>query len=91
MRQQDEGNARETATLSALIERHTPIEGDSQTGIERLTLYRKTSATDPVPAVYQPVLGFCVQGEKRLLAGEGIYPYFADHFALVTTTLPLSG
>jgi AraC-like DNA-binding protein len=91
MTQQSDGNSRETTPLSALIERHTPIEGANMTGLERLTLYRKNSKTDPVPAVYEPVLCICVQGEKRLLAGEGVYPYSPEDFALVTTSLPLSG
>jgi AraC-like DNA-binding protein len=87
----DYGTMNRIAQLAALIQRHTPRSGISNTTIRRLSLIRAHQPSEPVPAVYEASLCLIAQGSKRVSLGEHSVVYDASRYLLVSVDLPLTG
>jgi AraC-like DNA-binding protein len=77
--------------LADLVGRHTPHEGMHSTALQRLSLIRYSTATQPHHSVYDPALCIVVQGRKRALLGETAYVYDPASFLIVSVDLPVVG
>lgn len=58
----------------------TPIPG--------LSLFQRHEPTEPACGVYEPSICLVVQGAKRVLLGDDIYVYDADHYLITSVHLP---
>jgi len=78
------------AELVERISRAVPEDGGAAP-LDGLSLYRSSSPTEPLHAVYHP--SFCViaQGSKEVVVGEHRYRYDPYHYLLVTAELPFVG
>jgi AraC-like DNA-binding protein len=86
-----QGVADRQQDLAARIARLAPVDGAHQSAIPALALSRGSVPTMCTPAVYQPSLGFVVQGRKRALLREEVFQYDALHYLVVSVTLPAMG
>src|SRR5882757_474159 len=77
--------------LSALVARLTPSDGTHQAALPALVLSRSSAPTVRMPTVYQPCLGFVVQGRKRALLNDEVFHYDALNYLVVSVTLPMMG
>jgi AraC-like DNA-binding protein len=67
---------------------HLPEAGDHISALPGLTLYRRDSPTEPASMLYEPSVGFVVQGRKRVILGSDAYEYDPAKFVLTTMDLP---
>ena len=77
--------------LAALIERFTSQDGSHQTAITPLCLFRASSPSEPVHAVYEPALCLVAQGAKEVLLADEVYRYDQANYLLVAVDLPIIG
>lgn len=77
--------------LAGLVARHAPNDGMHATAMERLSLIRYSTATQPHHSVYDPALCIVAQGRKRALLGETAYVYDPATFLVVSVDLPVVG
>ena len=77
--------------IAALLERLTGRNGVFPTAIAPLCLYRSSTPTEPIPALYQPALCVVAQGRKQVLLGDERYVYDPDSYLLTSIDLPLFG
>jgi len=77
------------AHLAGKIAAHALAEGDTQTPIPGLRLYRRSATTDCASAAYEPSLVVFAQGQKRVSLGKTIYLCDASNFLLTSVDLPV--
>jgi AraC-like DNA-binding protein len=77
------------AELALKIEARTPGEGDVQTEIAGLRLYRRSVCTECVSAAYEPSLVVNVQGEKYINVGKSTHLMGGTNFLLTSVNLPV--
>jgi AraC-like DNA-binding protein len=77
--------------LTARVARLAPVDGIHQSAFPSLALVRGSAPTVCMPTVYQPSLGFVVQGRKRALLSEEVFYYDALNYLVVSVTLPMMG
>jgi AraC-like DNA-binding protein len=77
------------AELASRIAAHVHEEGEHVTGMEGVTLYRRSHPTACTSAAYMPRLILCAQGEKRIYVGATTYVYDGTTFVLNTIDLPV--
>jgi len=75
--------------LAAKIAARALAEGDTQTEVPGLRLYRRSVATACTSATYEPSLVVFVQGQKRINAGKTIYLCDGSNFLLTSVDLPV--
>ncbi|WP_329957020.1 AraC family transcriptional regulator [Xylella taiwanensis] len=75
--------------LACLVGNIAQNDGDYSTLIPALMLYRRSSATDPMPCIYGLGLGLAVQGDKRVTLGDAIFDYVAGQSLVTTVDLPV--
>jgi len=75
--------------LARKISDRTSAEGDTQTDIPGLRLYRRSEPSPCASAAYQPSLVVFVQGEKRISVGKTIYVCDGTNFLLTSIDLPV--
>jgi AraC-like DNA-binding protein len=61
------------------------------TPIERVTLFRSSTVTMPMPNVYRPQLCFVAQGRKDVTLGDHVFRYAPGRYGVVTYDLPAIG
>ena len=71
------------------IGQRTPGEGDAQTEIPALRLYRRSISQSCVSAAYEPSLVVSVQGEKEITVGKTVYVMDGSNFLLTSVDLPV--
>ncbi|MCR6476106.1 AraC family transcriptional regulator [Variovorax sp. ZS18.2.2] len=76
------------ARLRSHLLAHLPEAGDHVSALPGLALYRRDSPTEPASMLYEPSVGFVVQGRKRVVLGSDAYEYDAAKFVLTTMDLP---
>jgi AraC-like DNA-binding protein len=76
------------ARLRSHLLAHLPKAGDCVTALPGLALYRRDSPTEPASMLYEPSVGFVVQGRKRVVLGSDAYEYDAARSVLTTMDLP---
>jgi AraC-like DNA-binding protein len=74
--------------LASVIERQTGTDGNHETAVPGLALYRACSITEHDATVYQPCLCVVAQGAKEVLLGSERYRYDPSHSLLVSVDLP---
>ena len=74
--------------LCPLVLRHAPTPTPAVPGV---TLWYSHRPTAPMPAMYEPMIYFPVQGTKRLISGERALQYGAGSFVLTSLDVPVVG
>lgn len=77
--------------LVTLLERFTDGDGAHQTAFGPLVIFRSSSPTEPIHAVYEPALCVVAQGSKQVVLGGERFGYDPAHFLLVSVDLPIIG
>ena len=77
------------AALAERIARWTAEQDRLTTAIPALTLRRYESPTEPTSYVHEPSICLSAQGSKRVLLGEDVYVYDANHFLITSVDLPV--
>ncbi|WP_211186891.1 AraC family transcriptional regulator [Rouxiella aceris] len=75
--------------LACLVDHIAQTDGDYGTQIPSLTLYRRSSATAPMPCIYGLSLGLAVQGSKRVTLNDEIFDYAAGQSLITSVDLPV--
>ncbi|MBQ4769490.1 helix-turn-helix domain-containing protein [Pectobacterium versatile] len=78
-----------SATLAALVADMADTDGDYETVIPALSLYRRSAATSPMPCIYGLGLGITVQGGKRVTLGDKIFDYGPGQSLVTSVDLPV--
>ena len=74
--------------LGESIARWTGKDGQVETTIPGLSLWRRIEPTQPVSGMYEPSICFMAQGAKRVLLGDEAYVYDEHHFLITSVDLP---
>src|SRR6478735_3551319 len=74
--------------LAAAIERHTGADGDYETAVPGLWLYRSSTPSDEHAVVYVPSLCVVTQGAKEVVVGDETYRYDPAQSLLVSVDMP---
>lgn len=85
---EDSQRASLRARLRSHLLAHLPEAGDHVSALPGLTLYRRDRPTEPASMLYEPSVGFVVQGRKRVVLGSDAYEYDAAKFVLTAVDLP---
>lgn len=75
-------------TLADVFERHTRKDGDYETAIPGLWLYRSSLPSDEHAVVYVPSLCVVAQGAKEVVVGGQVYRYDPSQSLLVSVDMP---
>ncbi|MER0045769.1 AraC family transcriptional regulator [Pectobacterium odoriferum] len=78
-----------SATLAALVADMADTDGDYETAIPALSVYRRSAATSPMPCIYGLGLGITVQGGKRVTLGDKIFDYGPGQSLVTSVDLPV--
>ncbi|MEO0352450.1 MAG: AraC family transcriptional regulator [Cyanobacteria bacterium P01_A01_bin.15] len=78
--------------LASLLTRHTDDKGDGihQSAIAPMVLQRASSVSTTIHDVFNPFFAILVQGKKKVLLGDEVYPYSAAQCLVASVDLPLS-
>lgn len=74
--------------LSAVVERHTRTDGDHETAVPGLWLYRSSAPSEEHAVVYVPSLCVVMQGAKEVVVGGQAYRYDPAQSLLVSVDMP---
>ncbi len=77
--------------LTDIIERYCPVDGTVATAVPGLSLFRASSTSTPICAVYRSVLAVAVQGSKRLVLADESFEYDSRHYLITSVDLPVMG
>jgi AraC-like DNA-binding protein len=77
--------------MAALIARHAPDDGITQSSIDRLSLMRSARPTKPTPVLYEPALSLVAQGRKQAVLAGRIFVYEPARYLIVNVDLPVVG
>ncbi|OFA04191.1 AraC family transcriptional regulator [Duganella sp. HH101] len=64
------------------------IDGDHATAIPALTIYRRSTVTEPMPTVYTMGLGITIQGGKRVVQGGQVFDHGPGQALVASIDLP---
>jgi AraC-like DNA-binding protein len=74
--------------LAGSVARWTEKGDRPVTEIRGLSLFRREGPTPPLSGMYVPGICLAVQGEKRVLVGNGSYVYGARRFLITSVDIP---
>jgi AraC-like DNA-binding protein len=77
------------STLTERISRWTEKGNLSPSAIPALSLYRRTAPAEPISYLHEPSICLIAQGSKRVILGEEVYVYDANHFLITSVGLPV--
>lgn len=77
------------AELATRIARWTGENNRLATAIPSLTLHRWETPTEPTSNILPASLCLIAQGSKRVILGEDVYVYDANHFLITSVGLPV--
>ena len=77
--------------LTGIIERYCSADGPTATAVPGLSLFRASSTSTPMCAVYRSVLAVAVQGSKRLALADESFEYDSRHYLITSVDLPVMG
>lgn len=75
--------------LAILLAQNSMREGLSPTALPGVEIFRASSASTPIPVVYNPSLCVLAQGQKNILWNSACFDYTVGQFLVVTVDLPL--
>jgi AraC-like DNA-binding protein len=81
-------NAQNTP-IAQLIANFAPDDGDHDTAIDGLRLFRRSGPTEQVCSDYKPGLAFVAQGAKSILLGDERFRYGGNDYLLTSIGLPV--
>jgi len=76
-------------SLAETIDRLTAKESHVVTDVPGLSLRRWEAPTEQTSYIHEPSLCLVAQGAKRVMLGEELYTYDADHFLIASVDLPI--
>ncbi|MCE9561963.1 MAG: AraC family transcriptional regulator [Planctomycetes bacterium] len=79
---------KDVMTLAAVVERHTRADGDYETAVPGLWLYRSSTPSEEHAVVYVPSLCVVMQGAKEVVVGGQVYRYDPAQSLLVSVDMP---
>lgn len=79
----------DVSLLANAIMRIAPRDGDYQTKIPTLKLYRRSMVSEPMPCIYGLGLGVAVQGAKRVTLGNEIFDYNPSQSLVTSVDVPV--
>ncbi|WP_439624566.1 AraC family transcriptional regulator N-terminal domain-containing protein [Gemmata sp.] len=79
---------KDLTTLAAAVERHTGADGDYETAVPGLWLYRSSTPSEEHAVVYVPSLCVVMQGAKEVVVGGQVYRYDPAQSLLVSVDMP---
>ncbi|MBN3214489.1 AraC family transcriptional regulator [Pectobacterium polaris] len=74
--------------LAEIISKYLADEGDIDTGIAELSLFRRNIPEQPSFCMVEPSIILVVQGTKQIIAGGDTYRYDPSRFLLTSLDLP---
>lgn len=80
---------KQVSTLASAIDRQTVVDGEHETVVPGLRLYRFSAPSELVAVVLEASLCIVAQGSKELLAGGDTYRYDPAHSLLLSVDLPV--
>jgi AraC-like DNA-binding protein len=86
---QVESRARVSGGLAAAVAEIAQSDGDFQTRIAGLSVYRRSVVTEPMPCIYGLSLGMVVQGGKQVMLADEAFHFAPGHSLLTTVDLPV--
>jgi len=75
--------------LADAIMRVATRDGDYQTKIPALKLYRRSAVSEPMPCIYGLGVGVAVQGAKRVTLGSEIFDYSPGQSLVTSIDVPV--
>jgi len=75
--------------LQSLVEDIAQNDGDYNTEIPVLSIYRRSAVTDPMPCIFGLGLGVTVQGGKRVTLGDEVFDYSSGQALINSIDLPV--
>ncbi|NTW51090.1 MAG: AraC family transcriptional regulator [Chlorobiaceae bacterium] len=75
--------------LANKIARWTEQDNQSSSAIPTLSLFRRDAPSEPISYIHEPSICLIAQGAKRVLLGEEVYVYDANHFLVTSVGLPV--
>lgn len=75
--------------LASTISRLARVDGNHETAIPGLTIFRYSNPTVPMPCVYEPSIAVVAQGAKCVALGNELYEYGAGQSLLTSVDLPV--
>ena len=75
--------------LIELIDRHALHEGENETALSGVSLFKASTTSDLLPSVYSPCLCFIAQGYKQVMLNKDLYHYGPSQFLAVSVDLPM--
>ncbi|NET58223.1 MAG: AraC family transcriptional regulator [Symploca sp. SIO2E6] len=78
----------DTRKIIELIDRHATSEGETETPIEGLQLFRINHPVERLPGIYDPSICVIVQGQKRAYLDGATHIYDSEQY--LCSTLPIS-
>lgn len=75
--------------LLSLVKDIAQNDGDYPTEIPVLSIYRRSTVTDPMQCVFGLGLGVTLQGRKRVTLGEDVFDYGSGQALINTIDLPV--
>lgn len=75
-------------SLARVVARWTRGVEQFPTAIPNLTFYRREAPTQPEICMVEPGIALLVQGAKRVLLGDEVYPYDIKRFLITSLDLP---
>src|SRR3954468_15772751 len=79
---------KDVTRLAAAVERHTRADGDYETAVPGLWLYRSSTPSEEHAVVYVPSLCVVMQGAKEGVIGHETYRYDPAESLLVSVDMP---
>lgn len=76
--------------LTALVERYAQTDGLFATAWPSLSFFRADAPSDRTCALYEPCLGFLLQGNKHILLGEERLEQENGHYLVSSIDVPVS-
>jgi AraC-like DNA-binding protein len=77
-----------STNLAFAVERHTEADGNRETAVPGLALYRASYTSAHDVTVYEPSLCVVIQGAKEVLVGGQAFRYDPSYCLLVSVDLP---
>ncbi len=76
--------------LARMIGRLAQNDGNYKTAIPELSLFRRSTTTEPMACIYGFGLALTVQGDKRIMLGDQVIDYWPGQALLMTADLPVT-
>lgn len=84
-------NETQQKELISIIDKYSSKEGENETAIPGVVLFRAATTDASLPLVYNPCLCIIAQGQKQVMLDREIYEYGPSQYLAVSVDLPMMG